>query len=131
MKVLKFGGTSVQSPENIWKVKAIVEADAKNRVVVVSAFSGVTDVLIQMARLAYEGSTEYKQLFAEIEQRHIYATKELVQPINQGHVLSEVKVQLNELEDYLQSIQRIKELTPKLSDYILSFGERLSSYIIS
>lgn len=131
MKVLKFGGTSVQSPENIWKVKAIVEADAKNRVVVVSAFSGVTDILLQMAKMAYQGSVEYKQLFAEIEQRHILAAKELVQPIHQGHVLSEVKVQLNELEDYLQSIQRINELTPKLNDYILSFGERLSSYILS
>lgn len=131
MKVLKFGGTSVQSPENIWKVKAIVEADVRNRVVVVSAFSGVTDLLIQMAKMAYRGDTEYKQRFAEIEQRHIAAAKALVPPLNQGHVLSEVKVQLNELEDYLQSIHRIKELTPKLNDYILSFGERLSSYIIS
>ncbi|MDR0687960.1 MAG: bifunctional aspartate kinase/homoserine dehydrogenase I, partial [Prevotellaceae bacterium] len=73
----------------------------------------------------------FKNELDEVEQRHLSAAKSLVKPQQQGHVLSELKVMLNELEDYLQSIARLRELTPKLQDYVLSFGERMSAFLLS
>ncbi len=131
MKVLKFGGSSVASAENIKKVKDIVEQSPDNKFVVVSAFGGVTDQLIKASALAAQGNEDYKNELSDIEQRHLNTAKALVKPQQQGHVLSELKVMLNELEDYLHSIARLRELTPKLQDYVLSFGERMSSYVVS
>jgi len=131
MKVLKFGGSSVATPENIRKVKAIVEQSPDNKLVVVSAFGGVTDQLVKACTLAAQGNEEYKNELSEVEQRHLNTAKALVKPQQQGHVLSELKVMLNELEDYLHSIARLRELTPKLQDYVLSFGERMSSFVLS
>ncbi|MDR1226301.1 MAG: bifunctional aspartate kinase/homoserine dehydrogenase I [Prevotellaceae bacterium] len=131
MKVLKFGGSSVVSAENILKVKAIVEASPENRIVVVSALGGVTDMLVQACTSAANGTGEHAKILSEVEQCHLSVAKTLIKPQNQGHVLSELKVLLNELEDYLQSIARLKELTPKLQDYVLSFGERMSSFLLS
>ncbi|MDR0711094.1 MAG: bifunctional aspartate kinase/homoserine dehydrogenase I [Prevotellaceae bacterium] len=131
MKVLKFGGSSVATPANIAQVKAIVEQSADNKFVVVSALGGVTDQLVRASAMAASGDENFKKELAEIEQRHLSAAKSLVKPQQQGHVLSELKVMLNELEDYLQSIARLRELTPKLQDYVLSFGERMSAFLLS
>jgi aspartokinase/homoserine dehydrogenase 1 len=131
MKVLKFGGSSVANAENIRKVKSIVEQSPDNKWVVVSAMGGITDMLLKACRLAACGDAAYQSLLAEIEQRHLQTAKALVNPQQQGHVLSELKVLLNELEDYLQSIVRLRELTARTQDYVLSFGERMNSYLIS
>jgi aspartokinase/homoserine dehydrogenase 1 len=130
IKILKFGGSSVATPENIRKVKAIVEQSAENKFVVVSALGGVTDQLIKACTLAAGGGAFKKEL-EKVEQRHLDAAKALVLPQKQGHVLSELKVLLNELEDYLQSMSRLQEHTPKMQDYVLSFGERMSAFLVS
>ncbi|MDR3132553.1 MAG: bifunctional aspartate kinase/homoserine dehydrogenase I [Prevotellaceae bacterium] len=130
-KILKFGGSSVATPENIKKVKAIVEQSADNKFVVVSALGGVTDQLVKAGSLAAAGNEAFKKELEEIEQRHLNAAKALVKPQQQGHVLSGLKVLLNELEDYLQSMSRLQEHTPKLQDYVLSFGERMSAFLVS
>ncbi|GHT67781.1 bifunctional aspartate kinase/homoserine dehydrogenase I [Bacteroidia bacterium] len=131
MKVLKFGGSSVANAENIKRVKTIVEQSPDNKWVVVSAMGGITDMLLKACQYAACGDAAYQSLLAEIEQRHLQTAKALVNPQQQGHVLSELKVLLNELEDYLQSIVRLRELTARTQDYVLSFGERMSSYLIS
>ncbi|MDR1022105.1 MAG: bifunctional aspartate kinase/homoserine dehydrogenase I [Prevotellaceae bacterium] len=130
-KVLKFGGSSVATPESITKVKAIVEQSPDNKFVVVSALGGVTDQLVRACAMAASGNENFKKELHEVEQRHLSAAKSLIKPQQQGHVLSELKVMLNELEDYLQSIARLRELTPKLQDYALSFGERMSAFLLS
>lgn len=132
MKVLKFGGTSVANPENIRRVKSIVEKSNKEKIaVVVSAFGGVTDLLLDTSRLASQQVLAYRESFKEIEYRHIAAIKELVPIKSQSTVLSKVKSDLNILETLLEGSFLIGELTPKLSDKIVSYGELLSSYIIS
>ncbi|MEZ4811347.1 MAG: bifunctional aspartate kinase/homoserine dehydrogenase I [Allomuricauda sp.] len=132
MKVLKFGGTSVANPENINKVKAIVESYGKERIaVVVSAFGGVTDLLLDTSRLASQQNLSYKESLVEVEDRHISAIKELIPVQKQSAVLSKVKSDLNVLETLLEGAFLIGELTPKLSDKIVSYGELLSSFIIS
>ena len=131
MKVLKFGGTSVANAKNIRHVAAIVaQSDAKKQVVVVSALGGVTDMLLQTATLAAAQDNSYKKILQKIESRHITTIQELIPLKKQSKVLSTVKSELNTLETLLEGASLIGEITPKLSDKIVSYGELLSSYII-
>jgi aspartokinase/homoserine dehydrogenase 1 len=131
MKVLKFGGSSVQTPERIRNVIEIVKADPQARVVVCSAFGGITDQLIATAKSAEKGDENYKMLFKEIEKKHIEAAKELIEIKRQSSVVAQVKNMLNDLEELLEGIFLLRELSKRTLDNIVSFGERFSCYIIS
>ncbi|NNE77604.1 MAG: bifunctional aspartate kinase/homoserine dehydrogenase I [Pricia sp.] len=132
MKVLKFGGTSVANANNISLVKNIVANSSADKViVVVSALGGITDLLLNAAHLASQQSQGYKSVLKEIEDRHLDTVKQLIPIHAQSRVLSKVKSDLNILETLLEGAYLIGETTPKLSDKIVSFGELLSSYIIS
>ena len=132
MKVLKFGGTSVANAQNITLVKNIVSnTDADQTIVVVSAFGGVTDLLLQTADFAALQDLRYKTVLKEIEDRHIDTIKKLI-PINkQSKALSKIKSDLNTLETLVEGAYLIGEITPRLSDKIVSYGELLSSYSIA
>ncbi|MBU2994829.1 bifunctional aspartate kinase/homoserine dehydrogenase I [Cellulophaga baltica] len=132
MKILKFGGTSVANAKNISLVKNIVaNSKADKTIVVVSALGGVTDLLLNTAQLASSQNEEYKSILKQIEDRHIATIKELIPILEQSTVLSKVKSELNTLETLVEGAFLIGEITPKLSDKIVSFGELLSSFIIS
>ncbi|EKF55368.1 bifunctional aspartokinase I/homoserine dehydrogenase I [Galbibacter marinus] len=133
MKVLKFGGSSVASPDRIRKVKEIVfKASQKQKVVVVvSAFGGVTDLLVKASLLAAAQDEEYKEILLQIEERHLSAIESLIDINKQSAVISTVKRDLNVLETLLEGAYLIGESTPKLLDKIVGYGELLSSYIIS
>lgn len=132
MKVLKFGGTSVANAQNISLVKNIVARTVVDRtVVVVSAFGGITDQLLHAALLASVQNADYKNVLKDIEDRHLATVKELIPIKAQSQVLSKVKSELNTLETLLEGAYLIKEITPRLSDKIVSYGELLSAYIIS
>ena len=133
MQVLKFGGSSVAHAENINKVIDIVQKATINgrTVVVVSALSGVTDLLLQAASLAAAGSEDYKEKLKIIEQRHLDAVKQLIPVINQSHLLSLVKKACNEMEDICNGILLLQELTARTNDRMASYGEWLSSQIIA
>ena len=132
MKVLKFGGTSVANPENINKVKSILAQQKEQQIaVVVSAFGGVTDVLLNASQAASQQDINYKNSLKAIEDRHISAIRELIPVKSQSAALSKVKSELNVLETLLEGSFLIGEITPKLSDKIVSYGELLSSFIIS
>ncbi len=132
MKVLKFGGTSVANPENINQVKAIIQNEASEKIaVVVSAFGGVTDLLLNTSEYASNQDLSYKKGFKEIEDRHFETIRKLIPVKEQSTILSKVKSNLNTLETLLEGSFLIGELTPKLSDKIVSYGELLSSFIIA
>ncbi|WP_027075436.1 bifunctional aspartate kinase/homoserine dehydrogenase I [Maribacter antarcticus] len=131
MQVLKFGGTSVASPENIGKIKNIIDGYTDKIIIVVSAFGGVTDELINAGTLAKNQDNSYKSILKQIENRHLEAIKILLPVTDQSKVLSNVKKELNVLETLLDGAFSIGEITKKLSDKIVSYGELLSSYIIS
>lgn len=132
MKVLKFGGTSVANSQNIKLVRSIVAGvEADKIVVVVSAMGGITDLLLRMASMASQQDAGYKRLFQEIENRHLQTIRELLPVGIQSTALSKVKSELNVLETLAEGAYLIGEITPKLSDKIVSFGELFSSYIIS
>ena len=133
MKVLKFGGSSVASSENINKVINIVkESSLSNDIaVVVSALGGVTDLLLEAGNLACESNELYKNSFKTIEERHLEVVRELIPVNSQSSVLGAIKKKLNKLESTLEGVFLINELSNKTSDKIVSFGELLSSFIIA
>lgn len=133
MQVLKFGGTSVASAENINKVVEIVSATVKKEpaVVVVSALGGVTDLLLGAATLAAAGDDAYREKLTVVEQRHLEAVKQLLPVANQSQLLSLVKKACNEIEDICNGVFLLRELTARSKDRIASYGEWLSSRIIA
>ncbi len=132
MKVLKFGGTSVANAQNIERVKDIVSGMGREQlIVVVSAMGGITDLLLTMASRASRQDVAYKAVLKEIEDRHLQAIRELLPVGSQSAALSKVKSELNVLETLAEGSYLIGEITPKLSDKIVSFGELFSSFIIS
>ncbi len=133
MQVLKFGGSSVANAENINKVISIVQkASQKDKtILVVSALGGITDKLITAATLASQGDESYREHLAVIEKRHLAAVQELIPIVRQSSILSAVKRQCNEIEDICNGIFLLKELSAATRDRVVSFGELLSSRIIS
>jgi bifunctional aspartokinase / homoserine dehydrogenase 1 len=133
MQVIKFGGSSVANSENIKKVIAVIQQKitTSNTIVVVSALGGITDLLILCSTLAANHNESYKDKIAEIEQRHLQATRELIDITNQSSILSFVKKQCNEIEDICNGIFLLKELSARTKDRIVSYGEILSSNIIT
>jgi bifunctional aspartokinase / homoserine dehydrogenase 1 len=133
MKVLKFGGTSVGSASSIKTVLSILKQQSTtggNAVTVLSAMSGVTNLLIKMAEQAAVGESFTPQL-AELERRHFDVVKELMEVQAQNPVFTRLKIYFNELEDLLQGIYSLRELTPQTRDLVLSYGERCSTFMIS
>lgn len=133
MKVMKFGGTSVGTPERISAVLDIVADSlrAESCAVVVSAFAGTTDQLIRMGTLAAQGDAGYRSMLDELEKRHLAAIGGLVPAAERKPVLSTVKQNLKELEEVLHGVFLVRELTERTLDFVMSFGERLSAFIIA
>jgi aspartokinase/homoserine dehydrogenase 1 len=131
MKVLKFGGTSVGSPENIRIVKRILEEQAHPCVAVVSAFGGVTDQIIRIANLASGRDVAYRAEMEAMRSRHLEAVAELLDGHHRTLTLREVDAMLRDFQDALQGIYLLEDLSKKTLDFLMSFGERLSATIIA
>ncbi|TDN39708.1 bifunctional aspartate kinase/homoserine dehydrogenase I [Hymenobacter sp. UV11] len=133
MQVLKFGGTSVASAENIGKVIAIVtRALAQGPVVlVVSALGGTTDALINAGRAAASGDESFRQTLRQLEARHLTAAEALLPtPAAQADVQPWLTAQFAELALLADGIFALGELSPRTLDRLMSYGELLSSRIV-
>lgn len=119
------------TPERILGVKKIIESQSEPSIIVVSAFQGITDQLEKVSRMARDRNEAYKSLLKEIEQGHYDTVKELFPVNQQSNILAGIKVLINELEETLHGVFLLQDLTAKTQDTISSFGERLSSFIIS
>jgi bifunctional aspartokinase / homoserine dehydrogenase 1 len=134
MQVIKFGGSSVANAQNINKVIQIITKKIKEDapiIVVVSALGGITDLLLQAATEAANANESYKETVLQIEQTHLQTVKELIPITNQSSTLSAVKKMCNEVEDICNGIFLLGELTNRIKDKIVSYGELLSSFIIA
>ncbi len=129
MKVLKFGGTSVGSAENIKKVKQIVLNQNENVIVVVSALGGITDKILTAARNASLGTSDFSAELLEIRKRHDETITALFN--GSGSIKYIVDELLDELEQILTGITLVGELTAKTLDRIAGIGERISSHIVA
>ena len=130
MKVLKFGGTSVATSESLSNVIKIVKNQKSAVAVVVSAFRGVTDLLIEMLSLAQSGDEKYKDTLSKVEKQHLEIIKKFIPIEHQSAIISFLKKNINELESRLDAIHLLEEATPKNNANIASYGELLSSKII-
>jgi aspartate kinase len=123
MIVAKFGGTSMGTAASIREVAKVILEEPKRKVIVVSAASGVTDLLIALGE-ASEGKQEWLSTFAALKKRHLDLASEL-----------EVSVSLDSyfetLENLLHGIEMLGELSERTRDHLLSFGERLSSELLT
>lgn len=134
MKVLKFGGSSVGTPERILSIVSILKTyygRGDKFTVVFSAFGGVTDSLIEMAHLASEGDPKYQDVFESFSKRHFDAIEKLLS----GPLKQEIKDELYKnhevLKNLLAGVFLVREASKRTMDYVLSFGERNSAFIIS
>ncbi|MBT8219695.1 MAG: bifunctional aspartate kinase/homoserine dehydrogenase I [Bacteroidia bacterium] len=134
MKVLKFGGSSVATPERISAIVDILRSYHKRGekfTVVFSAFGGVTDGLIEMGRLASKGDNAYEQLLEDFQHRHRSAAKALLGNGAYSAIEDQLEENHIDLRRLLHGIFLVQEASPRTMDYVLSFGERSSAFIIS
>ncbi|MCI6197721.1 MAG: bifunctional aspartate kinase/homoserine dehydrogenase I [Prevotella sp.] len=132
MKVLKFGGTSVGSVESILSLKNIVEHQSQDVIVVVSALGGITDKLIATSKLAVKGDEAYRGEFeAMVERHHTMITTIITDEEKRTKLLATVDSLLDQLRSIYYGVFLIRDISPKTSAAIVSYGERLSSNIVA
>ena len=131
MKVLKFGGSSVGTPEAVLQVKQIVDRLDTSAVVVVSALGGVTDRLISLSAQAVDPAADYLTALDELHARHDKMVRTVLPADRQEEILQGVSNCFDELSRILQGVHLIGELTPKTADAIVAYGERISSSIVA
>jgi aspartokinase/homoserine dehydrogenase 1 len=132
MNILKFGGTSVGSSQSITALIEIVRQPrgTENPVIILSAMSGVTNALQQLAESAASGAN-FTDSMKGIEEKHFEIIRNLLPASAQNPVLTRLKIYFNELEDILQSVFNLRELSAQTKDMILSYGERCSTFMVS
>lgn len=131
MKVLKFGGTSVGSPESLQSVKTIVGSQDCRVIVTVSALGGITDRLIDMAERAAVGDFSFETVFEEIRQRHHTVVAQVIASERREATGRQVMALLDELYTVCRALLLLRELTPRSLDLVVSYGERMSSLIVT
>lgn len=133
MTTLKFGGTSVANAKNIKLVIEIIIQKAKTNklAVVVSALSGITDMLLEASKKAASKEEAYKISIETIKQKHFDAISELISHEHQNQLLIKINNQINQLQTLLDGCFLLGELSARTSDAVVSFGELLSSQIIA
>lgn len=132
MKVLKFGGASLANAERISNIRQIIEKQDDSCIIVISAFKSITDQLIEISELALAKNNLYKKRLQEIKELHLGLTNHLLpKDSDYNNIISQVNALLNKLENTLQGVFLLGDLSPRIKDYILSFGERLAALIVS
>jgi aspartate kinase len=132
---MKFGGSSVGGVEALKNVVALIKdfADKNDIVVVASAMNGVTNSLIQAAtRTSQRDEQHVAEITDQLRTRHEDVCKQIIKtPGKYNWVMEQLDVELRELRKALTGISYLGELTPRSRDYVLSFGERLSTVVLT
>ena len=133
MKVLKFGGSSVGSAENIEKVIEIIKnaSRADSCAVVLSAMSGTTDALINIAKTAESSDENFRVKIKELETKHLDTARKLFGENSQDGIFDFIENRFNELKNICEGVFLLRELSLRTLDRIVSFGEILSTKIVA
>jgi aspartate kinase len=133
MIVMKFGGTSVESAAAITRVAGIVRArEARHPVVVVSAMGKTTNKLLEIANAAIAGKREeYIRLLHDLRDYHSREARLIVPLADRADLDRFLDEHFQELTELVKGLAVLGELTPRSIDAISSYGERLSSYIVT
>lgn len=131
MKVIKFGGSSVGSKEGILNVKKISESQQEPVIVVVSALSDITDQLYATSKMASQGNEAYLKEYEEMVRRHFKMIEEVIPEARKEQTLNQIKEQFADLSNIFRGIYLIKDISTRITDTIVSYGEVLSSIIVA
>ncbi|MFQ5573362.1 MAG: aspartate kinase, partial [Nitrosopumilaceae archaeon] len=130
-----YGGTSISTPKHVKDIaKHLSSLKKGNQIVVVcSAISGVTDDLIEISNLIKkEKKVKVKQLTNKIIQKHIQFAKQTISKPNvKKQLLANLDLDFTKLVALVEGKIQLWEITPRSLDYLISYGERLSSKIVS
>jgi aspartate kinase len=135
--VMKFGGTAINSPEKIIHVANIIKSQKEKTntqiVCVVSAVRGMTDGILSISAAIKKGDKGFiTDFLREAHENHLHLIQQAIKDRElQTEAREAITTLLDELEDILDGIVLLAEVTPKSLDYLMSFGERLSAPIIS
>jgi aspartate kinase len=132
VKVIKIGGGSLKGKKNIQDILDLVAERARGHIVVVSALNGITDRLIDSMAQALKDEETIPSIMSELRNKHMLVARHLI-PSDQF-----IQRYARDLNDHLGKLERLyyglnftKEITPKMSDVISSFGERLSADLLA
>ncbi|MFV0392747.1 MAG: bifunctional aspartate kinase/homoserine dehydrogenase I [Paludibacteraceae bacterium] len=131
MKVIKFGGSSVGTNEGILSVKKIASSLDEPVIVVVSALSGITDQLYAVSKLASNGTESYLSDIEKIIERHYKLVDDVIPLQKKEDTKGKLKIHFSDLSNILRGIFLIKDISTRITDTIVSYGEVLSSIIVA
>ncbi|MBP9838524.1 MAG: bifunctional aspartate kinase/homoserine dehydrogenase I [Proteobacteria bacterium] len=134
MIVLKFGGSSISSENGLVTIKEQVERCINSHaqvIVVVSALADVTDKLVAMCNLAASGSGEFQALLGEFKNIHYNFIERNLPPQKREAALEHANLLITKIQNILEGIFLVRDLSPKTLDFIMSFGELLSAPIVA
>lgn len=133
MIVLKFGGTSVADAKRLRIVSEIIGSyhEASQLIIVVSALSGITNLLEESGKLALSGNKAFVDAIQQIEDRHFEIINQLIDPKNRSEIAAHIKILCNEAEEVCQGIAILGEWSNRSKAKLLSLGEQMSSGVIS
>ena len=133
MRVMKFGGSSIADSGRIRSIiEIVIKENQRSPVlaVVVSAFGGTTDLLLKAGRGALQKDEGYLKILNHLKEKHFAIIETLISP-ESNSLIEEVDHRFSELSAVLKGIFLIGELTGRSRDLLMSFGERLSAFIIA
>jgi bifunctional aspartokinase / homoserine dehydrogenase 1 len=132
--VHKFGGASLADSAAVRRAVEIIQSHRPEpTVVVVSAMAGVTDALLAVAQQAASGDERaLAQLIGQLRSRHSEVARALL-PAGRGRaaMLAHIAEVFQELEALASGLRRLRELTPRTNDFVVSRGERLSARLFA
>lgn len=133
MIVCKFGGTSVQDAEAMTRLADIIRARMKQQPVVVSSAMGkTTNLLLDVAHIAAKGKRqEALDLLAKIKDRHLKEAQKMGIAVADDWVADTIQAYFKEMRDLVKGLAALGELTPRIMDSMASYGERLSTAILT
>ncbi|MBN1566254.1 MAG: lysine-sensitive aspartokinase 3 [Acidobacteria bacterium] len=133
MIVCKFGGTSVQDAEAMTRLAQIISARCKQQpIIVASAMGKTTNQLLEVAQTAAKGKRqEALDLLAKIKERHLREAQKLGIAVTEDWVYETINTYFKEMRDLVKGLAALCELTPRIMDAIASYGERLSTAILT
>lgn len=134
MKVLKFGGSTLNNAEQIIKVVSLIvktQKEEKICALVFSALYGVTDLLEESCLLAVKRNGLYLKKLSEIEKKHVSLIDDIFDDNERGKLLVELRVNIDRIAELLNGVALLRELSPRIKDMVFSFGECLACMIMT
>jgi aspartokinase/homoserine dehydrogenase 1 len=131
--VLKFGGSSLATPERIRAVAEILREAASRGplAAVVSALGGVTDGLLTLAQKAADRDESYQDLLAELRRRHQDAVEALARPEDAEGLRAQIETAFTDLAGLARGAYLLREASPRTLDHLAGYGERLSAPLVA